>query len=112
MHREVPIDKPGAAADGALGAVVELAERRDPEHRIGELASIRVDQMPSEPTVSVFLGFNFWNGAIKLGASVPRKNKLLISSVSSSVFRRMGNPLWNWVMPETSQSFSTLPVNP
>lgn len=53
-----------------------------------------------------------WNGATRLGASVPRKKMLAINSVSSSVSRRMGNPLWNCVIPATAQSSKSFPFTP
>src|SRR5579864_1149734 len=64
-----------------------------------------------------FLGFKVVKGATLCGASVPTKKKLLINSVSlealiESFDKRIGNPLWNSVIPEIAQSLATLPTQP
>ncbi len=42
----------------------------------------------------------------------PGRTRLLINSLSSCDWMRIGNPLWNCMIPDNCQSFSTLPATP
>ena len=49
---------------------------------------------------------------LKLGASGAQEEEAVDQFVVVLGIQADGKPLWNWVMPDISQSFSTLPANP
>src|SRR5690349_20729297 len=77
------------------------------------LIKVQVEGSVPVPAAQVNLrGSMVWNGAPRLGCPGVSKSKLDCSSMSSCSVIRIGNPLWNVVMPDIAQPFRILPLNP
>src|SRR5712692_10616082 len=69
-------------------------------------------ELGSKPRLPGPRGSSLLNGATRFGAPGVSKSKLDCSSVSSCEVIRIGNPLWNVVIPDTAQPFNAFPLKP
>src|SRR5271169_5467718 len=68
---------------------------------------------PVNAAQTVLRGLTVLNGAVRLGSPGATKSNVVSScSTSSWEVMRIGNPLWNVRMPDTSQPSSSLPLKP
>src|SRR5258708_32108033 len=73
---------------------------------------VLLNELGSNPRFPGPRGFSLLNGATRLGSPGVSKSKLDCSSVSSWEVMRIGNTLWNVVIPETARPSKPWPSRP